>query len=110
MLQYWKRRRCIETMGGVYFDSGVVEQGTGLFDSVTITWNGIVMGVLASGFWLLVGWLVLKAGKLLDNISSSKRIKYDPNVSYEGDRSEEHTSELQSRGHLVCRLLLEKKK
>src|SRR5439155_21502244 len=30
------------------------------------------------------------------------------NVMHE--RSEEHTSELQSRGHLVCRLLLEKKK
>src|SRR5205809_3662774 len=28
----------------------------------------------------------------------------------EPDRSEEHTSELQSRLHLVCRLLLEKKK
>src|SRR5690348_7599464 len=28
----------------------------------------------------------------------------------EGDRSEEHTSELQSPVHLVCRLLLEKKK
>src|SRR5690625_5481874 len=27
-----------------------------------------------------------------------------------GVRSEEHTSELQSRGHLVCRLLLEKNK
>src|SRR2546421_3902115 len=27
-----------------------------------------------------------------------------------GDRSEEHTSELQSRSDLVCRLLLEKKK
>src|SRR5690625_6378070 len=27
-----------------------------------------------------------------------------------GERSEEHTSELQSRGHLVCRLLLETKK
>src|SRR2546429_4217190 len=27
-----------------------------------------------------------------------------------GNRSEEHTSELQSRLHLVCRLLLEKKK
>src|SRR5690625_5947154 len=27
---------------------------------------------------------------------------------YFGMRSEEHTSELQSRGHLVCRLLLEK--
>src|SRR5690625_6755874 len=30
--------------------------------------------------------------------------------NYRGVRSEEHTSELQSRGHLVCRLLLEKKK
>src|SRR2546422_5035814 len=30
------------------------------------------------------------------------------NVTF--DRSEEHTSELQSRLHLVCRLLLEKKK
>src|SRR5690625_5726507 len=32
------------------------------------------------------------------------------NLHIEGIRSEEHTSELQSRGHLVCRLLLEKKK
>src|SRR2546422_6661896 len=31
-------------------------------------------------------------------------------LSYEKGRSEEHTSELQSRLHLVCRLLLEKKK
>src|SRR5437660_6387401 len=31
-------------------------------------------------------------------------------VDLQGHRSEEHTSELQSRGHLVCRLLLEKKK
>src|SRR5262245_62372240 len=29
---------------------------------------------------------------------------------HEGQRSEEHTSELQSLRHLVCRLLLEKKK
>src|SRR3989449_8491073 len=29
---------------------------------------------------------------------------------HRGERSEEHTSELQSRLHLVCRLLLEKKK
>src|SRR2546422_7214479 len=32
------------------------------------------------------------------------------NMSAIGSRSEEHTSELQSRLHLVCRLLLEKKK
>src|SRR5258708_30537286 len=31
-------------------------------------------------------------------------------VAVERDRSEEHTSELQSPDHLVCRLLLEKKK
>src|SRR5690625_5742684 len=31
-----------------------------------------------------------------------------PSHEYLGLRSEEHTSELQSRGHLVCRLLLEK--
>src|SRR6266436_2390396 len=33
-----------------------------------------------------------------------------PTVRRVPDRSEEHTSELQSRLHLVCRLLLEKKK
>src|SRR5690554_8028024 len=37
---------------------------------------------------------------------SSKRYSLAPSSS----RSEEHTSELQSRPHLVCRLLLEKKK
>src|SRR5690554_7274294 len=33
-----------------------------------------------------------------------------PRAGTTGARSEEHTSELQSRPHLVCRLLLEKKK
>src|SRR5437870_10351760 len=32
-----------------------------------------------------------------------------PVATAAAQRSEEHTSELQSRGHLVCRLLLEKK-
>src|SRR3989449_1828098 len=34
----------------------------------------------------------------------------DVDALADGTRSEEHTSELQSRLHLVCRLLLEKKK
>src|SRR2546422_11723971 len=34
----------------------------------------------------------------------------NPDTAYVSYRSEEHTSELQSRLHLVCRLLLEKKK
>src|SRR2546429_4205077 len=40
------------------------------------------------------------------------RFKSVPTQPFAGsvDRSEEHTSELQSRLHLVCRLLLEKKK
>src|SRR3712207_6917053 len=44
----------------------------------------------------------------------SRTVNYAQNSRYEGygrgARSEEHTSELQSRQYLVCRLLLEKKK
>src|SRR5690625_5878863 len=44
------------------------------------------------------------------NSSSIARKKSDSMKSLTTwGRSEEHTSELQSRGHLVCRLLLEKK-
>src|SRR2546430_8014869 len=43
-----------------------------------------------------------------------RQIKDEIDGSYEswgvGERSEEHTSELQSQSNLVCRLLLEKKK
>src|SRR5690625_6854423 len=39
---------------------------------------------------------------------SVNRVDEDTGIVFA--RSEEHTSELQSRGHLVCRLLLEKKK
>src|SRR2546427_5889297 len=47
--------------------------------------------------------------------SSSLGLWYDPLTNGTGppggrDRSEEHTSELQSQSNLVCRLLLEKKK
>src|SRR5687768_18103558 len=38
------------------------------------------------------------------------RIEISDRVRLANSRSEEHTSELQSRLHLVCRLLLEKKK
>src|SRR6266481_7430557 len=36
--------------------------------------------------------------------------RHRPRLRAQPDRSEEHTSELQSQFHLVCRLLLEKKK
>src|SRR2546421_1157266 len=45
--------------------------------------------------------------------SSMRMVHGDPGSNQDGkltQRSEEHTSELQSRSDLVCRLLLEKKK
>src|SRR5436305_8823466 len=41
---------------------------------------------------------------------ATSRTSCAPMFSNASSRSEEHTSELQSRPHLVCRLLLEKKK
>src|SRR5690554_7282209 len=45
----------------------------------------------------------------LNNVPSVT-VDVDGAIALRGSRSEEHTSELQSRPHLVCRLLLEKKK
>src|SRR2546429_5872202 len=42
--------------------------------------------------------------------SAASGINYGAQLGFQNARSEEHTSELQSRLHLVCRLLLEKKK
>src|SRR5262245_64645716 len=66
-------------------------------------------------------WTVPDIGALPDN-ATSRRIRrgrdlitatyahIGPQVADRSKRSEEHTSELQSLRHLVCRLLLEKKK
>src|SRR5258708_19190477 len=43
-------------------------------------------------------------------VQQQKRRPAEPHCARERWRSEEHTSELQSPDHLVCRLLLEKKK
>src|SRR5690554_7112828 len=48
------------------------------------------------------------AGEL--NKNNSAYVLETLRIAAQGARSEEHTSELQSRPHLVCRLLLEKKK
>src|SRR3712207_8942058 len=51
--------------------------------------------------------------EMKDNVLLDVRMPDDPGVNKpfeEAPRSEEHTSELQSRQYLVCRLLLEKKK
>src|SRR5690625_4972646 len=85
---------------------------------------------ISGGIWgtvgallYLCGMLILGVGFLLFYIDTGRAIikKYGSlgkglgwdvisGKKSEANRSEEHTSELQSRGHIVCRLLLEKKK
>src|SRR3712207_8200643 len=49
------------------------------------------------------------AGGIRRKLMSANRCKSGPGKRQGARRSEEHTSELQSRQYLVCRLLLEKK-
>src|SRR2546422_2005782 len=52
-------------------------------------------------------WIAEKAGNKSDAVSKMRSaVELEESMD---KRSEEHTSELQSRLHLVCRLLLEKK-
>src|SRR5256886_11698925 len=58
-------------------------------------------------------WLAAGCAEALESIHSAGLVHRDlkpSNVLVSPDRSEEHTSELQSQSNLVCRLLLEKKK
>src|SRR5690625_6695171 len=58
-----------------------------------------VLGVVAS-LWL---------ASLLQDLAFLRDVRWRQLTPFDWRRSEEHTSELQSRGQLVCRLLLEKK-
>src|SRR5258707_9984154 len=57
-------------------------------------------------------WDVFRCGKDVDvHITDTKGTDFRVTLTKENiERSEEHTSELQSRQYLVCRLLLQKKK
>src|SRR2546429_5489533 len=64
---------------------------------------GIYGGVSRSS----MGHSVVNRRMLYSRAMEADREAFEPSI--EASRSEEHTSELQSRLHLVCRLLLEKK-
>ena len=64
----------------------------------------IKIGITAIALGIIVMMIAIATG-----IGLQQKIR-DKLVAFNGHRSEEHTSELQSRLHLVCRLLLEKKK
>src|SRR2546422_4162303 len=67
---------------------------------------GAPTSTTASSRSLVLPWRLFREGVLVEPGSSRTVTLEDLRPS----RSEEHTSELQSRLHLVCRLLLEKKK
>src|SRR5690625_5778147 len=80
--------------------------------------SGLTVGIGFIGLNLVIGLLTDSLGPaaqaMVDNFGFQLHTidigwPASAAISY-GTRSEEHTSELQSRGHLVCRLLLEKKK
>src|SRR5690625_6972884 len=62
---------------------------------------------LTIGTWSIIAGIVIV---IISAIGMREFPKIGTFINMTTVRSEEHTSELQSRGHLVCRLLLEKKK
>src|SRR5439155_18021241 len=70
--------------------------------------DAIVAADIARSGYALVGQFPVYEPRTF--MHSASFIAMGHALNRELTRSEEHTSELQSRGHLVCRLLLEKKK
>src|SRR5687768_18007260 len=63
-----------------------------------------------SGAWITVGSASNRNRRSSSTCVSTSGSQVTTSTQPSSTRSEEHTSELQSRLHLVCRLLLEKKK
>src|SRR5258708_24477540 len=75
----------------------------------TTLFRSLLVGEIALALILLVGASLMARGfrSLLRVNNESEPASL---LTFVANRSEEHTSELQSPDHLVCRLLLEKKK
>src|SRR3989442_10326828 len=65
--------------------------------------------ILNDWSWYAQHGITLHAGCRVHAVDRARRVVHAVDAAGQ-PRSEEHTSELQSRPHLVCRLLLEKKK
>src|SRR5690625_6126901 len=92
--------------GSIFYRIGITLITISLFIwiiPIVVPFLSISGGLKASliGGAVLIAEILFWVGAVLAGKEVATRIR---------GRSEEHTSELQSRGHLVCRLLLEKKK
>src|SRR2546425_2992731 len=77
--------------------------------AATSTEQVVVVGGSAAG--LYAAKLIAQAGRRVRVVEASPGLQPTPRtLIVTQQRSEEHTSELQSLAYLVCRLLLEKKK
>src|SRR5256884_3927222 len=83
---------------------------TTLFRSISVRSPCWMRILSASGFIFSSERLGLPAFIHSAALRLQRQLLYPCGTPLHGRRSEEHTSELQSRLHLVCRLLLEKKK
>src|SRR2546422_7148799 len=84
---------------------------TTLFRSPNILTNLMMMGAIEHGLRKLTDSDTVMIDEKNKKVTIFHKAKqFDSTTKTENERSEEHTSELQSRLHLVCRLLLEKKK
>src|SRR5690625_587814 len=108
-------RRTVELAGMLGVRDVVAMSGTPGTDEgacypawIVNPWNGIDLDILeyqwsvAVPFWKEIDALARQHDVQIAFEMHPRNLVFSP-------RSEEHTSELQSRGHLVCRLLLEKK-
>src|SRR5438309_6802865 len=77
------------------------ERRAELLEGGDVLVQGLEQSALGRGAGLQAGGQVVLDGAVLHDHQLGRTIEH---------RSEEHTSELQSQFHLVCRLLLEKKK
>src|SRR5687768_17658076 len=84
-----------------------IEQPAARSGRITCWWSAVRMSADSAMKWTPQKTMNSASGRAA---ASRASLKESPVTSANSIRSEEHTSELQSRLHLVCRLLLEKKK
>src|SRR3989442_15457501 len=120
-----KRKASAAWQGGLKDGKGTVSTDSGGLSNVSYSFSKrfeeetgtnpeeLIAAAHASCFAMATSAQLDGVGIKAQNIAATATVRLEKvgdGFSVTTSRSEEHTSELQSRPHLVCRLLLEKKK